>query len=248
MLKTQRTQQTTIATIKLSIMSTPGQYAHRAYWNDNRCAGEFVFAIQVSIPHAPCALVEPINRICETKSTSTLTSSEGTGCVKLDAFSDAPWVPEVSVGKPVPNANYLSLSQFNAPNCDSTGRTTEQNTFAANGNCYAVETNNSFFKATCDETQGSLSICRDAACTQCDSLLNAGTFQQRSISLAINQCSNSGSGSIRMTCLTPNQIQNLQSGSPTESSSTAATAATKTPKNNAISYSAIGGFLPFLLL
>jgi hypothetical protein len=228
-------------------MTTAGQWAHRVYWNDNRCSEQFTFLIQVAIPQAPCPLIQPLNTICEIKANRTVKSSEGTGCDRLERFNDAPWFPSATIGRPVPNTNYLSINQYASPDCDASGRFTyEQNTFAADGNCYAVETNESFFKATCSGSQGSLSICRDSACTQCTSLLNAGTFQQRSISFESNQCVPGGGVSLKMTCVTPSEIQRIQAGG---SATVSPPTPTTTTRSSAMRYGPILlALVPFAFL
>jgi hypothetical protein len=235
------------ATVSQKMTTTMGQWAHRIYWNDNRCTEQFTFLIQVAIPQAPCPLVQPLNTICEVKANGTVKSSEGTGCDRLERFNDSPWFPPPSVGRPVPNTNYLSINQYASSNCDASGRFTyEQNTFAADGNCYAVETNESFFKATCSGNRGTLSICRDSACTQCTSQLNAGTFQQNSISFESNQCLPSGGVSLKMTCISPSEIQSIQTGGSTSGSQPSPTASTR---SNAVRYGPILlALLPFALL
>jgi hypothetical protein len=215
------------------IFAQNGQLAHRAYWNDNTCKGEITMAISVFIPQAPCQSSTPINQICEIKSTGLKKSSEGTGCETITKYTDNPWIPSNSVGKLVPNANYMAITQYNGPTCDGTGKTTfEQNVFAADGSCFAIETENSFFKATCTENSGSLTVCKDSACTDCDSLLNAGTFQSKSISFSSNTCQTVSGQAMKMTCLSPSQASAIQSGGAIVTGTNSTPGATGTSKTS----------------
>jgi hypothetical protein len=203
-----------LAALLLHSVRSQGQWARRVYWNDNQCAGEYAMAIQVLIPHAPCQSQTPLNQICEIKSTGKLKSSEGTGCDAANTISDQPWLPKSAVGKPVNGASYLTITQYAGSSCDGSGKVSmEQNSFAADGKCYAVESQNSFFKATCSGSTGKLEICKDPDCQDCaGALLNAGTFQQNSITFDNDQCRSAGPFSLKMKCIDAAQIAAIVSG------------------------------------
>jgi hypothetical protein len=189
-----------------------GQWAQRVYWSDNTCSSTIALAIQVSIPQAPCSSTTPLNQICEVKAKTTTKSSEGTGCVSTDKFTDSPWFPNTQIGKPVPNASYMSLTQYGGLKCDPT-LPMEQNTFVANGECFAIETENSFFKAICDESSGKIDICKDDKCLDCGTHLNAGTFQSLSGVFKQGECIVGGLA-LKMTCLNANAVGLLSTGKP----------------------------------
>ena len=133
----------------------------RAYWNDTQCQQYYTMLIRVYLPNVPCQSTTPLNGICEQKSTGTLKSSEGTGCDTAQQSEDSVWLPTIPTRAP---GNYLSLTKYSTQNCDKSA-TFEQNTFLANGNCFAVEGRESFFKATCSENSGDLQICKDPLCS-----------------------------------------------------------------------------------
>ncbi|KAI8899933.1 hypothetical protein BC833DRAFT_583744 [Globomyces pollinis-pini] len=184
----------------ITVVSGQGQWAERVYWNDNLCKEKYSLAIRVLIPQAPCQQSTPLNQICERKSLGQVKSGEGTGCspvVKSEPI--VPWLPSSSIGTPA-GSKFLTITQYTSSTCDSTSSSIEMNSFVADGKCYAVETQESFFTAQCSENEGQLLVCKDSTCTNCDSLLNAGIFTQKSISFKSNQCMNSNGLGIKMTC------------------------------------------------
>ncbi|KAJ3054804.1 hypothetical protein HK102_011461, partial [Quaeritorhiza haematococci] len=74
------------------------------------------------------------------------------------------------------NANYLVVNKYSAAqklDCTvNAGKVNlEQDIYAADGGCYAWE-KDIYFKASCSETGGVVSICGDSACTACSSTTN----------------------------------------------------------------------------
>ncbi|KAI8908573.1 hypothetical protein EDD86DRAFT_208011 [Gorgonomyces haynaldii] len=192
------------------------RFDRRVYYNDNACAGTLTLAVSVWQAAIQCPANTPaLNTVCETKSIGERKSSEGTGCT-ADKYSDTPYFPAASVAKL--GSKYLVLNSYlPSLTCQNDGKQPmEQNSFLADGNCYAVETQNSFFKASCSSTTGQLDICSDAQCTKCGgtNLLNAGTFQ--SISLSLTQPCTNG---IKFQCVDPSQTTNTTAPAPTQTQS-----------------------------
>ena len=120
--------------------------------------------IRVYLPNAPCPSSVPINEICEIKANGELKSSEGTGCETVLTPEDTPWFPPSAIGnRATDKSSFLALTKY-SNQCDKAS-TFEQNLFLADGNCYAVEGRNSFFKASCSGATGDLQICNDSKCT-----------------------------------------------------------------------------------
>jgi hypothetical protein len=164
--------------VLFSLVTAQSQWHRRFYYDDRTCAGKLSLGVHVFLA-GTCAST---SFACEQKSPGTPSSSESTGCSSISSFSPDPvfTIPSGSV-----SGTYMTLNQFYTADC-TLGSSVEQNTFAADGKCYAVETENSFFKATCSGTTAQLDICSDAACTKCGgaTLLNAGSFQSTSIKFA----------------------------------------------------------------
>jgi hypothetical protein len=181
-----------IATTLLLTFVSAQQWHRRFYYNDNNCQNALALGIHVYLPGSCNGL--PF--VCEAKSGLTLKSSESTGCEGATSFSPNPYFKGQKV---VPGANYLTLNQYNTPGC-TLGAAVEQNTFVADGKCYAVESQDSFYKATCAGTTAKLNICSDPACTSCggSTLLKAGSFQSTSVTFA-SACQDG----VAMTCSSP---------------------------------------------
>lgn len=162
-------------------------WLRRAYFDDTKCAG--ILSVGVSVPATyPCAQTTPLISACEVKGqdpakTGLLKSAEISGCMKRDgAVTDAVWVPTANEGKLAPGATYLTVNAYTDQGCAPTALS-EQNMFLADGKCYAVEFETSFFKASCQGDSGTLTVCTDSLCQNCNSqsTLAAGIYQVKSV-------------------------------------------------------------------
>lgn len=165
-----------------SLALAQNQWQRRFYTSDNKCQSAVTLAVGVYLP-GQCASTE---FACEAKNTQSLASGESTGCENVNSFSPAPF--NSSHAKMMDDVNYLVLNQFNTEDC-SFKTSFEQNIFLADGACHAVETEKSFFKATCSDSSAQLDICSDSSCTECGVSLNAGTAFGSSLILN-STCSN----------------------------------------------------------
>ncbi|TPX63313.1 hypothetical protein SpCBS45565_g06689 [Spizellomyces sp. 'palustris'] len=153
-----------------------GSWARRIYYTDNTCSTNVGYQTHVYSPHAACPAVPtpvPINQVCENKSTNAkVPSSEGTGCddVKQNSqVSDAPYFPPTGQGNKIPNANYLTVNQYNQANGCALGNgevVITQTMYAADGKCYVMEPG-MYFKAACNSAAGVVQWCNDDQCTDC---------------------------------------------------------------------------------
>ena len=161
------TQATLLAFAVVSIVS--GQtWNRRAYYRDSNCQGEFAYGIQVYTPISPCQNNGlSLTQSCEVKSTNPLAlSSEATGCdsISPESVTEQIWFPEPGQGTLV-NSNYLTLFGYqnnpSQPQCNiENGRVQlQQETFAADGRCYAWEPDY-YFKASCSGNSGTIIYCR----------------------------------------------------------------------------------------
>jgi hypothetical protein len=159
----------------------------RAYFDDTRCAGALSVGISLPDRHA-CAQTSAFN--CEVKGqdpykTANLKSSEASGiCTPRSAeISDAPWTPTSGEGSLRPGASYMTVNIYSNNDVCSPAALYEQDMFLADGRCYAVEFEKSFFRATCNGNVGTLSVFNDPGCQDCSNAnLFAGMYQVRSIS------------------------------------------------------------------
>lgn len=168
----------------LSTLSTVSaqSWLRRAYFDDTRCAGSMSVGISVPATYS-CSQTTPLINTCEVKGqdpykTGDLKSSEATGCTPRNGpVSDAAWVPSANEGRLSPGASYMTVNAYVDTSCTPSALS-EQNIFLADGRCYAVEFEKSFFRATCEGNAGTLSVFTDPLCQSCDGgHLFAGMYQ-----------------------------------------------------------------------
>lgn len=144
-------------------------WSHRLYFKDMNCTSQFTYGVQQWLPTDKCPQALPANANCETKSVNPVASSSEASMCGIEPPSDSPYFPPASQVAVVAGSKYLVINRYSGSDCAMTPTVTlEQETFVADGKCYAIETTNSFFKATCDGTSGFMLPCSDDQCTKCD--------------------------------------------------------------------------------
>ena len=203
--------------IAASIFSVAADWQRRVYYTDNTCKGTFQFGEQVYIPSAPCPNPsKDYGAICESKSTDALVkSSEGTSCEKGTGDDS------VFMTSAAPNTSYLSLNAYNGASCDAKNVQITQRTYAADGKCYVFEPGY-YFKASCTETSGTITFCKDNACTDCSAPATTSSTCGQGLQI--------DGQPTRMICSTPQQLANRPPNSP--GSPTSSTQPSSTTKSN----------------
>ncbi|KAJ3354808.1 hypothetical protein HDU91_005737 [Kappamyces sp. JEL0680] len=201
----------TFSYLSLTAAVLAQQYSRRGYYDDVACAG--TFTVGISVPNAGTCGNAPgtLTKICVVKGqdpnlTGTLKSSESSGCSAAPGgISDAVWLAGAGEGKLKAGAPYLTVNAYSDAACTSS-KLAEQNTFLADGACYAVEYEKSFYMASCTASSAVLKVCSDSRCTVCDetSDLNAGIYQVKGFTSATNQCvSGNGWAMTKVICTNP---------------------------------------------
>merc|ERR1719354_40354 len=202
------------------------QWLRRGYYDDTLCRSNFVVGISSAQP-GTCQQTTPLIDICTVKAQDVskvgdLRSAETAGCMipGPNGFNDSPWIPGPDEGNLI-DSDYMFINSYSDQGCPAQS-INEQNMFVANGNCYAVEWENSFFKASCNDSAAALDICNDPACTDCDGAsLEAGILQDVSLSAPVDQCTTAGGLPFKVSCINPLTIQAQAEGRPVPSNTPA---------------------------
>ncbi|KAJ1564942.1 hypothetical protein HK096_005425, partial [Nowakowskiella sp. JEL0078] len=167
-------------------------WQRRLYYDALGCTdGHLTNLILTYDPRIPCPSPggsDPTTWPCEQKSkVNGSLSAESTTCdtVTSSTFTDKPWFPNVQF---VAGAKYFSVVAYTSTvasqsNCELTNSTAlSVSTYVADGKCYAFEAGY-YFKSTCTEAGGQVTMCSDTSCSSCSTPQNVS-----------NTCSNGSNG------------------------------------------------------
>jgi hypothetical protein len=234
-----------------SSVQSQGSWNRRVYFDQLGCKGNMGYGVQVYYPVISCPggiSSTVINSPCENKSQNTLTlSSEGTSCQSTNpsTVSDDIYFPAADqAGKA---ATYLTVNSYSGQTTCSMNKgqvILTQETFAADGKCYAIEPDQ-FFKASCNGSNGRVVFCKDPKCEDCSlgsqsydgtCQLNAATDPKQGI------CSGVGTNFV----VAPTSPK-LGTSSVSATKSSASATNTSTPAKNSGDNFDLGGFVTFFL-
>ena len=138
-----------ISNFLLSFLVSAQAWNRRAYFNDVSCKGDLTVAINIYMPYSPCGnaakhcevKAQDVYKVGSLRSGETsgilLASNPKIGCDVGSGISDATYMPAPEDGKLKPQSNYITVNAYTDATC-TVASLTEQNTFLADGNCYAV--------------------------------------------------------------------------------------------------------------